>query len=382
MRGDMLHRLISAHDMINEAVVRLDDSEIAIEFNIEFNIERADLDDLSRAKLLSLRAEFTKATKLVAAKMEELIFVEPTGELALESMENAGHSPAELIHNQYEQTFGAQEPSGITGAVQPVERLDEDRLALCTDMRVAEAGRRLIVDKQLLDLTIGHQPGGLVDCGKSEMEAWQEQVDALLSRETLPAMGKTSLALQREIEDSFVRTGELVQQIIELSEGEPAPNTVLVPDTPAGREAAERIRQLNEEHGFGHLNELSLVPGTPIQVALGYENPHDPGDISMVMIIGYTETKVGRFWVSDHGVMWARGLEDGEVHSKRSGRDMIGPITVDLLPQVEVDRGSWDLTPEVDAALAKHFDGAEPLTQSQVTEAEQRARAVSRGSRP
>jgi hypothetical protein len=58
-----------------------------------------------------------------------------------------------------------------------------------------------------------------------------------------------------------------------LSEGEPAPDTMPVPDTPVGR-AAARIRQLNEEYGFGHLNEPSLVPGTPVQ------NPHDPGEIA------------------------------------------------------------------------------------------------------
>jgi hypothetical protein len=57
-----------------------------------------------------------------------------------------------VLREEDEQAFGTHpEPSGITGAVYQVERLDEDRLALCTDMMVAEAGRRLIVDDQALE---------------------------------------------------------------------------------------------------------------------------------------------------------------------------------------------------------------------------------------
>lgn len=43
---------------------------------------------------------------------------------------------------------------------------------------------------------------------------------------------------------------ELARKIIQLSDGQSVPDTVLLPDTPAGREAAARIQALNEERGF------------------------------------------------------------------------------------------------------------------------------------
>jgi hypothetical protein len=82
------------------------------------------------------------------------------------------------------------DPSG-----EAVVRLDEDRLALCTDMAVAEAGRRLTVldvppdtsepmpfvrsgaDPQLLDLPIGHHQAGLGDGGKSETESYFDGIE-------------------------------------------------------------------------------------------------------------------------------------------------------------------------------------------------------------
>jgi hypothetical protein len=106
--------------------------------------------------------------------------------------------------------------------------------------------------------------------------------------------------------------------------------------------------------------EVGVVAGAPIQIILGEIEPG--GDVSLVTIIGFIETQVGAFWVSDHAVKWLRG-PDGDA----------GPVSADLLPEKDVDRGRFSLTAQQDAALSQHFEDSAPLDIETLAQAEQRA---------
>jgi hypothetical protein len=138
-----------------------------------------------------------------------------------------------------------------------------------------------------------------------------------------------------------------------------------------GESEAEYISRLrtayvDDDESTWEISEgIRLVRGTPIQVALGSAMPKPGEDMTMVVIIGYVNAPVGAFWVSDHGLEWLRGAARDEKNE---------PVVVTLLHQDDVERCRWDLTPEVDAALAKHFEGAAPLTDDAVAAAEQQGR--------
>jgi len=107
------------------------------------------------------------------------------------------------------------------------------------------------------------------------------------------------------------------------------------------------------EIGEGH-----PVAGAPIQVALGSAAPAPGETYSMVTIIGHTRTESGSYWVSDHGLKWCRWIADGIINA---------PCLSDNPPApAEVIRGRWDMTPEVDAALAEHFKTSDPLTDEEI----------------
>jgi hypothetical protein len=113
---------------------------------------------------------------------------------------------AEQIHEQYRQTFGSEPAApSITGVVYPVGAPPE------------------------LGLTLSR---GLGDCGKSETETWYEMVEEQKAAWMDPA----------------VEMSTLVQEVIRLSAGEPAPNVVLLEEGPVARQAAARIHELNQEH--------------------------------------------------------------------------------------------------------------------------------------
>lgn len=138
-----------------------------------------------------------------------------------------------------------------------------------------------------------------------------------------------------------------------------------------GESEAEYISRLrtayaDDDESTWEISEgIRLVRGTPIQVALGSAMPKPGEDMTMVVIIGYVNAPVAAFWVSDHGLEWLRGAARDEKNE---------PVVVTLLHQDDVERGRWDLTPEVDAALAKHFEGVDPLSAKVVAAAEERGR--------
>jgi hypothetical protein len=173
---------------IVESVVRLDDSDIT----------RLLADEISREfKIDRAALDSLPYTTLLRLRVD----LKKAALLVLKAVRIS--SPAVVaaeIRSQYEQAFGVK-PAFDAGLI--------------------------IADQQLLDHPIDHHSSGLGDGGKSPMQAWNGHVDAL----------------KVELSDS-------VRELWRLSEGEPVPNTMLVPDTPAGREAAARIRQLNEEYGY------------------------------------------------------------------------------------------------------------------------------------
>jgi hypothetical protein len=158
-------------------------------------------------------------------------------------------------------------------------------------------------EPQLRSEPIGHHSSGLGDGGKSETERWYESV--------------------REISESTLHPGmgELARECIRRSEGAP-----------------------------------KLPPS-----ALAYRIPLGTKPYLLAVIIGFVETEEGPFWVSDHGLQWARGLKDGDCYRPKVHQNV----------QDMADRGLLDMTQEVDAVLAEAFANAEPLTAEVVAQAEQ-----------